>query len=280
MFTAADRDVYLAADLCVLFDLVGQDRFFEPAGCILFQPAGHLNGVWDIPAHPAVQHYVHIRADALAQRLRQAKIAFHSHFAVGGAVAEEPLGRPIAFGHELPGTLLDKLRIDGKAQGAGIGRYFCPGGAAEELADRRVEPVPLQVPQCAVNGAEGHQLSSFAPVHLRAVHAIPQPFRGQWVVAQKKWGQLRLNDKCLVERQGAAAAGNAFVGRDFDKVGGDVVAAFADFKHFVRALGFVFGIDVQWTHQAFFLEVTLRLHLALQSDYGYVCDFHVHLARL
>src|SRR5690606_40244994 len=44
--------------------------------------------------------------------------------AVGRAVAGEPLGSDVAFGHELLGPGLHPVRFQGEAEGAGVGGDF------------------------------------------------------------------------------------------------------------------------------------------------------------
>ena len=99
-------------------------------------------------------------------------------------------------------------------------------------------------------------------------------------MADQERRQLGLDDECLFQREGAAASGYAFIGLDVNETGGDMIAAFADRKHFVRALRLMLRVDVYRTRQPLLPELSVVVQNALQPVYRYGSDFHGPLRSL
>ena len=58
---------------------------------------------------------------------------------------------------------------------------------------------------------------ALAPVHLEAVHLVPEELGGERILAQRR-GELGQDDPCRVGPERAGDAGDALVGRDLEEV--------------------------------------------------------------
>src|ERR1700761_2619562 len=72
-------------------DLFGMGDFFHPAGMVLFDTMGPVEGVGLVPAAEGVEHEVVVVAEGFAEGLHELYVFAHAFGAGAGAVSHEPL---------------------------------------------------------------------------------------------------------------------------------------------------------------------------------------------
>src|SRR5215203_7291897 len=251
-------------DLRTELDLVRHHRLLDPADVEVGDAASELEGVGSVPGHPGIQHDVDVRTGSVTQCLGQLDVARHSLAAISRPPAREPFQSAESFGHLLASPLVSELGFDAVAEHGGVSRSRRPHRAAEEAVDGLLHPAALEIPERAIDGADGHHRGALATVNCLAVHQVPNTLRGQGINVLEETSKFTIDDPGHFVRDRTGQTGDTLVGVDLEKDGDDPGASRLDRLWHPIAVGrgprLVLGVDVDRPRQTFFPEWLLVLH--------------------
>src|SRR5690606_26974143 len=140
------------------------------------------------------------------------------------------LYRPEAFPHVARHLLRDVVERVARVAAIGARRICChagPQGAAQELVDRRSEPLSLDVPQGNVDAAQRRDDQSLLPLIAKmVVEELPDPLRGEGILAQQQRPEGLHDGRIEPGRPEAfAPAGRAVLAYDLDDATGACIGA-------------------------------------------------------
>src|SRR5215213_6595505 len=269
------------SDLRAELDFVRHHRLLDPADVEVGDAASELEGVGSVPGHPGIKHDVDVRTGSVTQCLGQLDVARHALAAISRPPAREPFQSAESFRYLLASPLVSELGFDAVAEHGGVSRSRRPHGAAEEAVDGLLHPAPFEIPERAIDGADGHHRGALATVNCLAVHQVPNTLRGQGIDVLEQTSELTINDPGHLVRDGSCQTRDALVGVNLEKDGDDSGAPRLDRLRHPIAVGrgprLVLGVDVDRPRQTFFPEWLLVLHDAGKLPQPQTRDPHVHL---
>src|SRR5215213_9707116 len=175
-------------------DLGGHDRLLDPADIEVDDAARELEGVWLVPGHPGIEHNVDVRTGRVTQCLGQLDVARHALAAISRTPAGEPFQSAESFGDFLARPLVSELRFNAVAEHGSVGWSGRPHGATQESVDGLLQPASLEIPERAVDGADGHHRRALATMHRLAVHQIPDTLGGEGIDVLEQTAEFAIDD--------------------------------------------------------------------------------------
>ena len=89
----------------------------------------------------------------------------------------------------------DFSRFCSEAQTTAVDLNFLSGSTSQQLIHKNIKILSTQIPQCIVNGADGHHIMTCSAVAIPFVQLIPKHFYIKCIFAFQKISHL-LDDRC------------------------------------------------------------------------------------
>ena len=204
LLSRRNRQRHMARQRAITRSILRSQRIFDEERAIWFQRLAKLDGVRRVQPRMHIEAKLYVGSDSIAHQrhllFRDTHRLYRLQQSVHPLVLEDASRLRLSPAHELPAIRNRPLAV--------LHKFFCRAPLrmwirhhlvahrpAQQLIDRHLQCLALNVPQCNVYRANGAAIHLVRRKEPAAKHVLPQPFRAERVLPDYKLGQV-LNRAC------------------------------------------------------------------------------------